>query len=286
MPAAYIPVVAKALAKNPAQRHASMAEMVRSVELTGGATAGRAAATPAAAPAAPARPAFEPAQARSADPALTALPAEAPRTRAAELTGSMVLAVLFAALGATLWSAAVGHGRDAVELGNLFFLTVGASWAVLVPAKFWSSRRGNTWGRRVAMLTLGAIVGLQAYWLSGGTLVPPHLATPAEGEVAPVSLRLPSHAGSEAGYVSYYALAFFALRWWRMTDRRRASRFSFAPVLGAAFWGLVLTLIGPERAAWGTSVVVLVMTSAVVQLVSPWEQPPPPAAKRLRLRCA
>jgi hypothetical protein len=33
-------------------------------------------------------------------------------------------------------------------------------------------------------------------------------------------------------------------------------------------------------------VVALVMTSAIVQLVSPWDQPLPPRAKRLRLRYA
>jgi hypothetical protein len=33
-------------------------------------------------------------------------------------------------------------------------------------------------------------------------------------------------------------------------------------------------------------VVALVMTSAIVQLVSPWQQPPPARSKRLRLRYA
>ena len=48
---------------------------------------------------------------------------------------------------------------------------------------------------------------------------------------------------NEASYISYFALAFFALRWWRMADRRRPQRFSFAPVLAAGFWGLVLLLL-------------------------------------------
>jgi hypothetical protein len=92
---------------------------------------------------------------------------------------------------------------------------------------------------------------------------------------------------SEASYVSYYALAFFALRWWRMTDRRRPQRFSFAPLLASGFWGWVLVLlVRPyNQPLWG-GVVVLVLTSAILQLVSPWEQPPPPASKRLRLRYA
>jgi hypothetical protein len=197
---------------------------------------------------------------------------------------------LFALLGAVIWSTALGRTRtNSVELGKLFFLTVGASWAVLVPAKFWTARRGNPWARRVVMLLLGALVGVQAYWLDGGTLRPPFTPFTPFGEVADTSPPPGSTAAPlthEAGYVAYYALAFFALRWWRMTDRRRVARFSFFPLVVAAAWGLLLTLVGPDRAAWGTSVLVLVLTSAVVQLVSPWEQPPPPTAKRVRLRCA
>jgi hypothetical protein len=103
-----------------------------------------------------------------------------------------------------------------------------------------------------------------------------------------VGRLFPRNVAVEASYFSYYALAFFALRWWRMTSRRRSQRFSFAPLLGAGFWAAVLLLPiplyqqpGPVMAA-----VVLVMTAAIVQLVSPWEQPPPPATRRVRLRYA
>ncbi len=291
LPPEYVPVVAKALAKNPTQRHAGMAEMVRAVEAAGEARpAARPAAIPVSAPAA--RPVLESARLRPPVPVLQALPAETPRSRAADLTGSMVLAVLFAALGATLWSA-LGRGTTrTVELGDLFFLTVAGSWAVLVPGKVWAGQRGNGWSRRVVMMVLGASVGLTAYWLDGGTLAPWQVPAASAGEPA-VAVWTPA-AGSasgrltrEASYLSYYALAFFALRWWRMTDPRRSARFSFAPVLAAALWGLVLTmLVGPDAPARGTSVLALVLTSAVVQIVSPWEPPPPPAAKRMRLRCA
>ena len=202
----------------------------------------------------------------------------------------MLLAVLFSLLGALLWFTALGRGRGpdaALDMGNLFLLTVGATWAVLIPAKFWTSRRGNTWGRRLVMLGLGGVVGLQAYWLHGETVKPTMLPFAEVAGYTPDQNTI--HAGPlpmEVGYLSYYAVAFFALRWWRMTDRRRAVRFSFAPVLAAAFWGLLLYWVWQDRAVWGTNMVVLVLTSAVVQMVSPWEQPPPPLAKRLRLRCA
>jgi hypothetical protein len=292
LPAEYVPVVAKALAKNPAQRHSGMAEMVRAVEVAEGGSPARPVSMPAAAPS---RPAVEPARSRPSQPVLTALPADTSRSKAVELTGSMILVVLFALLGAALWSTAVGRTSSLVELGNLFFLTVAASWAVIVPAKFWTGQRGHTWGRRVVMLVLGALVGLQAYWLDGNTLKTPFTTSAEAAEQNWTSTRLSDSMvivnGSplrtkQAGYLSYYALAFFCLRWWRMTDRRRATRFSFAPMLAAVFWGLLLTLVGPSRHLWGTNVLVLVMTAAVVQMVSPWQQPPPPVAKRIRLRCA
>src|SRR5262249_31913513 len=155
-------------------------------------------------------------------------------------------------MGALIWSTTIDRHRPNhhVELGNVFFLTVAASWAVLVPAKFWNARRGNPWTRRVVMLVLGSLIGLPAYWLRGGAVrwLPPF--PPAANAVdladrSPSPGHIISGLGGEAGYLSYYALAFFALRWWRMTDRRRMARFSFAPLLGAAIWGLALTLVGP-----------------------------------------
>jgi hypothetical protein len=70
-----------------------------------------------------------------------------------------------------------------------------------------------------------------------------------------------------------------------MADRRRPQRFSFAPVLAAGFWGLLLLLLAHPALSW-KGAVVLVLASAVVQLVSPWEPPPPPPARRMRLRYA
>jgi hypothetical protein len=285
LPAEYVPVVAKALAKNPVQRHAGMAEMVRAVELAEGGqapTPPRPVAVPVVSPAR--QPSADPSRSRSPEPVLAAVPAESTGSRAAELSGSMVLSVLFAGLGAILWTALSrgSHVPDAgqkIDLYNLFFLTVASTWAVLVPAKLWGSKRGSTWGRRVVMLVLGAAVGLQAYWLQGGRLNVSHGFDLADA----ASLTQQNIAAS----LSYFALAFFAVRWWRMTDRRRSARFSFFPLLAAAFWGLLLgVVVPPTEHAWGINVLVLVLTSAVVQMVSPWEQPPPPVAKRMRLRCA
>jgi hypothetical protein len=299
LPDTYVPIVAKALAKNPVQRHASMAEMVRAVETADGAAPARPAAAPAPVPSAAPRPAVEPARSRPVQPVLTALPAETNRSRLAELGSSMTLAVLFALIGTMLWSVVWGNRhpghleQNHLALGNLFFLTVASAWAVLVPGKFWTAKRGNPWTRRVVMLVLGGLIGVQAYWLNGGTVHArlPFGAGRDVGDFTATADDTAGPIGDEARYLTYFGLTFFALRWWRMTDRRRASRFSFAPVLGAAFWGLVVGALvfrelTPSAGGWGTSLLVLVMTSAVVQMVSPWEQTPLPTAKRVRLRYA
>src|SRR5262249_19090821 len=88
-----------------------------------------------------------------------------------------------------------------------------------------------------------------------------------------------------ACYLSYFGVAFFALRWWKMADRRRPHRFSLFSVLAAGFWAYLLLCLWP----WPEEplgVVALVLSAVIVQLVSPWEQPPPPRARRLRLRYA
>ena len=293
VPADYLPIVAKALAKNPAQRYASMADMARAVEAVGH-------AEPAAAPppipppyrrSVPppipdARPAIpvRPLPATPPEPMLTALAAFTLRDKIGELTRALPLSVLFAAVATVLWKALAPY-TDWNFLGTVFYLIVAVSWSVLVPSKFWTDRRGDGWSRRIILMVVGGLIGFGALWLDGwspGQAPPPNLTPDSPTSV--VSSIAPSGVLNEASYISYFGLAFFALRWWRMADRRRPQRFSFAPVLAAAFWGLVLLLVGGFQMWYGAGV--LMIASAVVQLVSPWEPPPPPPARRMRLRYA
>lgn len=290
VPGEYLPIVAKALAKNPSQRYASMAEMARAVEALGRESS----RVPAAAPTPPPRAAAVPArwdrrlagqEPRQPEPVLTALPAVSRRAQVMELCGAMLLAVLFTALGSILWTAILRPkpGDVLLEMGRIFFPTVAACWAVLIPSKFWTERRGDSWLRRFALLLIGGLVGLACWWMDGGTLTMNPIGH--EGRTSLLAFA-PPRGVTEASYFSFYGLAFFAMRWWRMTARRRGHRFSFAPILGAGFWGLVLMLLIRPLTNASPGLLILMMTAAIVQLVSPWEPPPPPSAKRLRLRYA
>src|SRR5207302_313297 len=114
-------------------------------------------------------------------------------------------------------------------IGTGFFLTVAACWAVLIPAKCWNSRPGDSAARRGVMMVLGLAIALGLLWLNGWT---PHgTVTEPPALAGPTAVFFPGPNGNKgiseaAGYLSYFGLAFFALRWWKMADRHRAHRFS------------------------------------------------------------
>jgi hypothetical protein len=300
VPGPYMPIVDRALRKNPAQRYSAMAEMARAVEFIGAEAPVREPVRPV--PAAVITPA--PPSPPVADPVPELKQPVTLRGRVAELCGSMALAALLGGLLSILWTA-LGRNADFTQIGACFFLTVASCWAVLLAARLWPLPNDDSWARRGCMMVLGLLVGLEALWLDGR-----HLSSlltrsepGAEDEAPPEGGPGRWNGGSKnpvfrsvfgsghviptaaAGYLSYFGLAFFALRWWRMADPRRPQRFSLFPVLAAGFWAYVLLFLWPWPEA-PSGVIALVMTSAIVQLVSPWQEPPPPRAKRLRLHYA
>jgi serine/threonine protein kinase len=303
LPPPYVNIVGKALAKNPAHRYVSMLEMAKEVEAVGRsaevrdkASSGQRVAPRGLGESPPIRPVGA-----SPAPVLTALPVISPRQQTAELCGSMALVPVVAAFFSTLWMSvssltvsAKGNlpGTTVVpnvetEIGFCFFLTVMICWAVLVPAKLWSGRKGDSSLRRGVMTVLGIVVGLAALWMGGWLLAPPAAVEPAAAdanlEVAAASLFQSSEdIYTAARYLTYFGLVFFAVRWWKMADRHRSQRFSFAPILVVGFWALALMLLGLGPQPQGA--VALVLAAAIVQLVSPWHPLPPPIMKRMRLR--
>jgi hypothetical protein len=222
-----------------------------------------------------------PAPARTVDP-LPTLPVAIPlRVRLAELAGSMVASVVFAGIAAVLF-AALRLNDDMTALATVFFETVAVCWAVLIPSKFWTGRPNEEWSRRLVLMACGATVGLGALWLDGWTMRLPGGATEvAAGTANSFWTQSPVSVG--AGLISYFGLALGLLRWWKIADRRRSHWFSFFPVLATGIWALLLMVVWPfHDRAYGAAA--LVLSSMIVQWVSPWQPPPPPTIRRLKLR--
>src|SRR5207244_4453161 len=111
---------------------------------------------------------------------------------------------------------------------------------------------------RGILLALGLVIGLEALWLDGARLgaqeawTDPVRSPPWIEEEGPAPNRhsffnqlYPENRTwpAPACYLSYFGLAFFALRWWRMAERQRRQRFSLGGVLVAAFWAYVLLFL-------------------------------------------
>jgi hypothetical protein len=300
VPAAFKPVLAKALAKDPNHRHQTAAELANDVEAIFGEVP---VAMPVNVPAATAAPAPRPllrpvgkakeipVSPRPPVPVVSpvtgeaipvALPAFTLRDKVAELTGSLAMSAVFAAITTTLL-AALRFTDNWNTIGTLFFMTVAVCWAVLIPSKFWSGKKGDEWMRRIVMIFAGALVGLLALWLDGWS---PHriswmmMSAPADS-----TARSTLGLSTGAAYISYFGLALGLLRWWKIADRRRDSWFSFFPVLATGIFALVLLFVYPDpEHPYGAAAVVI--ASMIVQWVSPWQAPPPPLPKRLRVRRA
>src|SRR5438105_8165951 len=96
LPFEFVPIVSKALSKNPAHRYRTMAEMARDVAALGGQEA----------PKPVPRPVQPIPQVLPVEPIPAALPVvQSLRKRVTELCGSMAMAALLAALLCTVWAA-------------------------------------------------------------------------------------------------------------------------------------------------------------------------------------
>jgi eukaryotic-like serine/threonine-protein kinase len=183
-----------------------------------------------------------------------------------------------------------------------------------VPTKFWEPHLRGSWiltrmrarrsdpipdsaatlprdnsgiGRRMCLAFFGLLIGFGAIWITGSSPRWVHDTNFGPSEVNSLGIMDDTGVTGVASYLSYFALTLGAVRWWRMTDRRRRSWFSLFPVLATGFWALLFGLVfWPTNQQPMFGAAALVMASAIVQWVSPWEPPPPPPPKRLRLRYA
>ena len=294
VPKDFMPIVAKALTKNPAHRYRTITEMAKEVAAVVNTKEAWHVSPPS-----PAR------------PALADLPMAIPVTptlifqqRWSELSGILLWSVVVSAILSVGWTLFFGGGNYD-KLAPVFFMVVAASWSVLIPSKLWlPSNDEDSWTRRLVLMTLGFVVALLALWLDGYELPMPW--TPAArlevlhpwqadpvaqeslrrswlGKIYPVNASMPILAC----YLSYFGLMFLVLRWWKVTELNRSKRFSIKPVIAVAFWAYLLLFLLPSLHEREIGFLSMVMASVVCQVTCPWkEKVPVRSKKKLRLAMA
>jgi hypothetical protein len=210
-----------------------------------------------------------------------------------ELCWSMAQATLFSVLAILLWAAFDHPGKSTLRftdyLGTLNVLIL-TSWVVLIAGKFWDGKVGDPWPRRTILLTCGLGLGAISGFLAPS---PNNVRSMQSMELEQHTLWLMVH------HAFFFGIGLFALSWWKLTARHRTSRFSFWSVIVtgvASFLLLKVVQIPNEKAIHDSfdvsgltlppAVVVLTLTSVVVQLASPWAGPVPKLSKRLRWKAA
>ena len=216
------------------------------------------------------------------DSARRELAAKPLRDKLSELTGSMILAAMIAAVAACIGPMLLGAQPPSERLAmHLWLMTIGTlgSWAILVPTKFAEGRLEDHVPMRVTLLALGALVGLAGWWLGDMLLIKsPGWSEPIDANLGLVSHELLEWPRNDAGmnpslpiYMSYFAFLFLLPRWWRQAEFTRDARISVWWLFVSVFWAWVVHLFWWFPQPTGMMAAIVVATAT--QLSSPWMPP-------------
>jgi hypothetical protein len=283
VPTEFVPILEKALTKNPAHRYQTITEMARDVAAVVKTNGAWLDAPPKATPA----PAVVIADLPMAIPVTTTMIFQ---QRWSELSGALLVSIIGSAMLAVAWVLITGGG-DYRKLAPIFFVGVACSWVVMIPNKLWPpSKEDDSWTRRLVLMTLGFVVAILALWLDGYELPMPwspqanfEVLKPWQGDPdAQQTLRHSWRGGLSrrentsmpilACYLSYFGLMFLILRWWKITETNRSKRFSFKPLFAAAFWGYLLLFLLPSAHHREIGFVSVMMAAVVCQAACPWKE--------------
>ena len=289
VPDAYVPILSRALAKNTAHRYKTMREFVRDVEAIGLENT-----IPVIVPTKPLYKANQiPENVTTKDsnsqPPPSVVPApDVPAVGSiGETAATMLKALPLLAICSVLWGLLI-RTSDVAILGQFFFLSVVTTWSVLAASRFWSKRVPESLSRRAALMFVGGLVGVFALWISGQP-VPELIAGVVQANETSTSGSATTSVSSTReqlttllGYVAFFAIPFFLMRWWELTDRRRKRRFSLYFVVGVGLLSYLMTAFWPGNFG-GLGLMTFIVTAVVVQLVSPWEPIKRVPVRKLRL---
>jgi hypothetical protein len=197
-----------------------------------------------------------------------------PRERITQLIGSMLLSGLACAVIALVLSLLRGKLPEPNQYAWLAVCAILGSWAVLIPAKFWESSRGDAALRRFVMLVIGLALGATFFALTQWLMV--SILYDGRGWTFGGPGRNGLFYGADGSpesiaFFTYFGFLFVLLRWWRLADPLRSTRLSIWHTAVAVFWAAVLSAFWPFPQPWG---LMLAATIAIaVQLSAPWLTP-------------
>ena len=280
----FAPIVRRALEKDPADRFSTLAEMARRAAEIGVLPAPPVRAAPMTrVPMGP----LPTVAAPTPSPAPTTVLLPTPSSTGATANALFVSGGLSLA-GGLAWALVFLPQMDPVRAAPTLFLTVICAWVLVAIGRAWRKPCEDSLGRRLLQGLAGAAVGAFAVWLQGYPVLGPDPLRPAADAVRhPFYGALYADNRSlslAAGYLSYFGLMFLVLRWWKVVEPDRATRFDVPAVLATAFWAFVLLFLLPtaeERQAGFVSMVLTAVVGAACESVA-W----PRRRKRRRVGCA
>jgi hypothetical protein len=218
------------------------------------------------------------------------------RTRLADLSSSLSLAVLWSVAATGLVGLAagfqpvlgpIGQGLADPSRAGLFALTtILGAWAVILPAKIWEGSGPETFKRRLIATAMGAAVGACAWWIGEALYVSPAVESVFGGrrgdgglfrQVANLRLVSASQGPTLAGYVAFFASLFVLRRWWWQADAFRPNKFRIRSWIWSGAVAFFVPALFAFPQGWGVAWALAI--SAAVQLSAPWI----PAKDRLAL---
>jgi len=198
------------------------------------------------------------------------------RDRLIELSGSLLAAALVSAamcVVALLLAAYNEWTFSPQQVAWLMVVSIAGTWTVLIPAKLWEGRAGETALRRFVMMVLGLGLGLLAFGLASDAVLMVSLPVSTDFPEGP-DYQLPSNFYDAHGrplamaFVACFGTLMVLLRWWRQADPLRSSRLSL--------WSMFFTVVmaGIVAGAWQFPQpwlpIIAGVMSVSVQLSSPW----------------
>lgn len=194
--------------------------------------------------------------------------------RCAELTGSFLMSAIVSAVLSLIILVAGGRKLDASVYTWTFFTwlaisSVVGSWVILTLAKFWEGHEGDDILRRFVMMVAGLAIGMAAFEASELLMV--RLSTnemfnvlELPRDLIPMGIYASDGTPGLTPFLAYFATLFVVLRWWRIVDPIRKTRFSLWATIVCA----LLAMLIPWQIPWGFLLAVTI--SVAVQLSAPW----------------